>query len=196
MLHDAASAAPPSAPTEDELLGASDRIAQLLEEVRGMAGPSAWQRVEELVQRLLELYGAGLERVVRHAVAVEGTRGALAARLRADELVSSLLLLHGLHPSSTSERVERAVDEARARLGTHELEVLGLDADGTVRLRAAPRPGGCPSSGAAVASAIERTVLEAAPEVSRVEVEGLERAPARPAEPLVQLGRPGGGAGR
>lgn len=196
MLPDGASAAPTSAPTEDELLGASDRVAQLLGEVRGMVGPSAWQRTEELVQRLLELYGAGLERVLRHAAAVEGTRGALAARLREDELVSSLLVLHGLHPSSTEERVARAVADVRARLGTHELEVLGVDEDGTVRLRARADPRGCPASGPAVASAIERTIVEAAPEVRRVEIEGLERDRPRPEQSLVQLGRPTGGVGR
>ncbi|HET7752964.1 MAG TPA: NifU family protein [Anaeromyxobacteraceae bacterium] len=193
MTSDPASAAPRPAPTEDELRGAGDRIAQLLEDVRGMVGPTAWQRVEELVQRLLELYGAGLERVLSHAVEVERVPGSLAGRLREDELVSSLLVLHGLHPSSTAERVERAVEEARARLGTHEIEVLGLDADGTVHLRATADPRSCASSGPSVAKAIERTIVEAAPEVTRVEIDGLE-APRQPSERLVQLRPPSSGA--
>jgi Fe-S cluster biogenesis protein NfuA len=179
---------------EDELLRAGDRVAQLLEELRGMAGPSTWQRVEELVQRLLELYGAGLERVLEHGVAVEREGGALAARLRADPLVSSLLVLHGLHPAPTEERVARAVDDARARLGDHEVELLGVDADGTVRLRARAAPASCPSSAPTVARALEKTIVEAAPEVSRVEVQGLAAPPAAGGQRLVQLGaRRGGG---
>jgi Fe-S cluster biogenesis protein NfuA len=195
LQHERASAGA-EAPSDDELLGAGDRVAQLLEEIRTIAGPSAWQRVEELVQRLLELYGAGLERVLRHASAVEGEEGALAARLRADELVSSLLLLHGLHPSSTEERVERALEDVRARLGAHELELLGVEADGTVRLRATADPRSCPSSAPTVVRAIERTILEAAPEVTRVEVEGLDAPAPAAREPLVQLRTPRDGEGR
>lgn len=184
------------ATSDDELLGAGDRVAQLLEEIRTMAGPPAWQRVEEVVQRLLELYGAGLERVLRHAAAVEREQGALAALLRADELVSSLLLLHGLHPAATDERVERAVHDLRARLGLGDLELLGVEADGSVRLRASADPRSCPSSATTVARAIERTILEAAPEVTRVVVEGLAAAPTAVREPLIQLRVPphGGGA--
>jgi hypothetical protein len=184
-----------TAPSEDDLLRASDRVAELLEELRGLAGPTAWQRIEELVQRLLQLYGAGLERILRHAADAEREDGALAARLRSDALVSSLLLLHGLHPAPTRERVERAVELAGQRLGTHALELLGVDGDGTVRLRAIADPARCPSSGATVARAIERTIVEAAPEVRRVDVLGLEPAPDRnagagaPGAPLVQLGR-------
>lgn len=196
MPHDTASAAPARARTEEELLSAGDRVAQLLEDVRGMVGPSAWQRVEELVQRLLELYGAGLERVLDHAVAVEGERGALAERLQRDALVSSLLALHGLHPAPTSERVERALEDVRERLGLLDLEVVAFEPDGAVRLRAATDPRSCPSSGATLARAIERTVLEAAPEIAGVIVDGIEPAPQRPGQQLVQLGPPHGGGRR
>lgn len=192
MLADPTAGAAP-APSEEELLRASERVALLLEELRGVAGPQAWQRVEELVQRLLELYGAGLERVLEHAAACARDDGALGARLREDELVSSLLVLHGLHPSPTEERVARALDELRARLGGLELGLAGIDADGTVRIRARPDAAACPSSGPAVVRAIERTILEAAPEAARVEVEGLGNEPAGGGR-LVQLGLGRGGA--
>jgi Fe-S cluster biogenesis protein NfuA len=192
--HERADAGPAGsrAPSEEELLAAGDRVAELLEELRTIVGPSAWLRVEELVQRLLELYGAGLARVLRHAAAAERGEGALAERLGADELVSSLLLLHGLHPAPTEERVARALEEVRARVGGHDLQLIGIDADGTVRLRATPDARSCPSSGATVARAIERTILEAAPEVTRVQVDGLAAPAAR--EPLVRLGGRDGGA--
>jgi hypothetical protein len=163
-----------------------------------MAGPPAWQRIEELVQRLLELYGAGLERVLRNAVEVEGTPGALVERLRADPLVSSLLVLHGLHPSSTAQRISASLDAARDRLGLERLELAAVDPSGHVRVRATPDPRSCPSSGAAAARAIERTVIEAAPEVASVVVEGLDTGPQSQAagQRLVQLRRPGAGATR
>ena len=37
-----------------------ERIERLLEEVRSMASPPAWQRVDELIRLILELYGSGL----------------------------------------------------------------------------------------------------------------------------------------
>jgi hypothetical protein len=197
---DTTTAAPPAG-EERELLGTGERVAQLLEEVRATAGPPTWQRVEELVQRLLQLYGAGLERVLRHAAALEREPGALAARLEGDALASSLLLLHGLHPAPTDARVERALVGARARLGLAGLELVAVEADGTVRVRATATATATPTATAtatatALARAIERTVVEAAPEVTRVVVEGLPAAP--PArEPLVQLRAPAHGeAGR
>jgi Fe-S cluster biogenesis protein NfuA len=175
---------------DDVLRHHGERIERLMEEVRAMAGPSTWPRVEELVRLLVELYGAGLERLLAHARAVATDDAALAERLRADELVASLLLLHGLHPTPTRERVERAVERARLQLGAAvvTLELGGLDEDGVVRVRLAAAQTGCPSSRGGLARAVEEAVIEAAPEVRRVVVED----PAAPPAPgrLVQIGPP------
>jgi hypothetical protein len=48
------------------------------------------------VQALLELYGEGLARMVGHAARLGGA--AIADAFAGDELVSHLLLLHGLEP--------------------------------------------------------------------------------------------------
>jgi Fe-S cluster biogenesis protein NfuA len=171
-----------------------DRIARLLEEVRGMAGPSTWQRVEELVQRLVRLYGAGLGRVLELVADAGRLDASLRGRLCEDELVASLLLLHGLHPVPTAERVASAVETLRERLAPDlRLELAGVEG-GVARLRLAGAAGGCASSAAAVARAIEQQVLEAAPELARVEIEGAPAAPSAPGERLVTLGRPRAGA--
>jgi Fe-S cluster biogenesis protein NfuA len=177
----------------EDVRGEGDRIAALLEEVRSMVGPSTWPRVEELVRRLVSLYGAGLRRVLE-LVAERGRLDApLAERLAGDELVSSLLLLHGLHPSPVEERVARAADALRDRLGA-EVTLVGVDAEGVVRVRVdAPGDARCGFSGAALARAVEQAIVEAAPEVRRVEVEGL--APPAAPERLVRLGSPPAGAG-
>jgi hypothetical protein len=121
---------------------------------------------------------------------------ALVERLCRDELVSSLLLLHGLHPEPTAQRVARAVEDARRRLGAGVVvELLEVGADQVVRLRVDAGPG-CAGSATSLARAVERAVLEAAPEVAGVAVEGLP--PAEPRERLVTLGtrRTGAGAAR
>ena len=110
-----------------------------------------------------------------------------------DPLVESLLLLHDLHPLDVDARVQRALDEVRPYLGSHAggVEYLGVT-DGVARLRLQGSCDGCPSSTVTVQLAIEGAVLNAAPEVTEVVVEGMTRAP-EPA--LLQIGRrPDGGA--
>lgn len=82
---------------DSDLRRESERIAQLIEDLGALAGAPVRQRAEELVQRLIHLYGEGLRRLMDIFVARpldEATR----ARLRADALLSSLLVLHDLHP--------------------------------------------------------------------------------------------------
>ncbi len=49
-------------------------------------------------------------------------------RLAADDLVASLLAVHGLHPYDVETRVARALDGVRPYLGSHggDVELLGL----------------------------------------------------------------------
>ena len=157
-----------------------ERIEALLEEVASMAGPQTWPRVEELVQRMVALYGAGLERVLEHARAADGTEE-LDSLLCTDELVSSLLVLHGLHPRSTEERVRRALERVRPYLGSHGggVELVAVEGD-VARLRLAGSCNGCPSSNATAEHTLRRAIEEDAPELVRIEVEG--------ASELVQLG--------
>jgi Fe-S cluster biogenesis protein NfuA/nitrite reductase/ring-hydroxylating ferredoxin subunit len=94
--------------------------------------------------------------------------------------VTALLVLHDLHPQSTEERVLAALDRVRPYLGSHagDVEYLGLDPDGTVRLRLAGSCDGCPSSTITVKMAIEKGIEDVAPEVTKVEVENMTPQPA------------------
>jgi Fe-S cluster biogenesis protein NfuA/nitrite reductase/ring-hydroxylating ferredoxin subunit len=102
------------------------------------------------------------------------------APLLADQAVAGLLVLHDLHPQSTEQRVLAALERVRPYLGSHsgDVEYLGLDADGTVRLRLAGSCDGCPSSALTVKMAIEKGIEDVAPEVTKVEVEGVAPDPA------------------
>jgi Fe-S cluster biogenesis protein NfuA/nitrite reductase/ring-hydroxylating ferredoxin subunit len=169
---------------------AGERIESLLEEIRSMSSPPTWARVEELVRVVVELYGSGLGRMVtllQEAPALDEVPGLLAQ----DDLVSSLLLLHGLHPDSLGERVQKALDRVRPYLGSHGGDVEVVSAEGgLVRLRMAGSCDGCPSSTATVKLAIEGAVRAAAPEVTDIQVEGVVEPPRRggliPVESLVR----------
>lgn len=160
----------PIAPARDE----GERIEQLLAELRGLAGPQAMARIEELLGRIVGLYGQGLAHLLGHLKAAGALEPALLRRLCADELVSSLLVLHGLHPSTTTERVERALEEVRPYLGSHAggVELLEVTEKGAARIRLVGSCDGCPSSKATVEHTLRRAIEAAAPELAGIEVEG------------------------
>jgi Fe-S cluster biogenesis protein NfuA/nitrite reductase/ring-hydroxylating ferredoxin subunit len=146
------------------------RIEELLGQIRSTGDPGAAETAEEVVRLVVELYGAGLER------AVELAGPDALERFVGDELVASLLVLHGLHPKDTRTRVVEALDQVRPYLGSHAggVELLGVDPEaGVVRLRLEGSCDGCPSSTQTVKLAIERAIEQAAPEVTAVEVENL-----------------------
>jgi hypothetical protein len=80
-----------------------ERIAALIDDLGDIGGAPVRQRLEELVQRLVHLYGAGLGRLL-HILGGDQLDPQVRARLQADPLVSSLLVLHGIHPAADAAR--------------------------------------------------------------------------------------------
>ncbi|MFE3055868.1 NifU family protein [Nocardia sp. NPDC059239] len=143
---------------------AGERIDTLLGAISA-AGPVARERAEELVGEIVGLYGAGLERTIRllDPETVE--------RLVADDLIASLLLVHGLHPHDTLTRVRTALDGVRPYLGSHggDVTVVAVT-DGVLRLAFTGSCRSCPSSGVTLELAVEDAVRAAAPEIETIEV--------------------------
>lgn len=134
-----------------------------------------------VARALLELYGAGLERIVE-LLAARDDDGELAQALGGDELVSHLLMLHGLHPVPVGERVAAALESVRPYLDSHGGDVELLAVDGSaVRLRLHGSCNGCPSSAVTLKLAIEDAIHRAAPEIEEV-IADEEEAP-----PLLQI---------
>ena len=153
-------------------------IDALLDDLAARAGAPARAAAEELVRRLMQFYGAGLEQLMATLDAAGGPD--LQRRVAANPLVGGLLALHDLHPVELSTRVRHAVDTARRRLGAHGvgIELTGVDGDGMVRVRI---PGGCGVD--TVRDIVEAAVGELAPDTAGVV---FDRAPAEP--PLLQIG--------
>jgi Fe-S cluster biogenesis protein NfuA/nitrite reductase/ring-hydroxylating ferredoxin subunit len=154
------------------------RVDSLLAEVEGFADERARETATELVAALLDLYGEAfarlLERVEDPSVAE-------------DELISHLLMLHGMHPVPIEARVREALAEVRPYLDSHggDVELIAID-DGVVRLRMQGSCSGCPSSAMTLKLAIEDTIQKHAPDVERIEAADAE--PSTPGGPaLIQL---------
>ena len=156
---------------------AGDRIQTLLD-ATSAGGAAARERAEQLVCEVVELYGAGLSRVIA-AVGDQADPGLL-DRLVGDDLVASLLLVHGLHPHNLHRRVSDALDRVRPYLGSHGGDVHLLDIAGdTVQLQFAGSCKSCPSSAVTLELAVEDAIRAAAPEVSSIEVVAPEAGAAR-----------------
>jgi Fe-S cluster biogenesis protein NfuA/nitrite reductase/ring-hydroxylating ferredoxin subunit len=155
------------------LRAVGDRIDGLLQEFGAVADPRIRAKAEELVRLLMELYGGALARILEIADEAVQTGESLVDRFAADDLVASLLILHGLHPLDVETRIVRALDRVRPYLGSHggDVKLLGVT-DGVVHLRLEGSCHGCPSSTVTMKLAVEKAIEEAAPEVARIEVEG------------------------
>jgi hypothetical protein len=130
------------ADSDGELRREGDRIAQLIDDVGAIAGAPVRQRVEELVRRLMHLYGTGLGSLLRIVVlAGDGQRldDATRARLHADPLLSSLLVLHGLHPDPEAAH---DFDPGPEPAPSPPVPAGGLVQIDLARSRAAKPPGG------------------------------------------------------
>lgn len=169
-----------------------DRIEVLLGELRSTSAPDIAEKAEEVVGLLVELYGAGLARILE-IINEDAASAPLKAALVEDKFIESLLILHGLHPVDVDTRIERALDQARPYLGSHAggVEYLGVDEDGVAHLKLEGSCNGCPSSTVTVKLTLEQAIAEAAPEVVRVAVEGVAEAPTGPSPTLLQIQRPG-----
>jgi Fe-S cluster biogenesis protein NfuA len=151
-----------------------DRVEALLGELRGAGDPASAERAEELVRLLMELYGSGLERLME---LVTEKDGALVDRIVEDQLLASLLVLHGLHPVPVEQRVNEALEKVRKYAGP--VNLIGFDDQGVAHLVLEHSPQGCPSTAITVKNAVEKAVLDAAPELAGVVLEGIV-APAPP----------------
>jgi Fe-S cluster biogenesis protein NfuA/nitrite reductase/ring-hydroxylating ferredoxin subunit len=154
---------------------AGDRIQTLLDASAG-SGLVVRERTEQLASELTDLYGAALERMV--AIAAKSAPQ-LVDQFVSDELVASLMLVHGLHPHGVERRIEDALDSVRPYLGSHGGDVTLLEVvDGlegmTVRLQFAGSCKSCPSSAVTLEFAVEDAVRAAAPEISSIEVVAAE----------------------
>jgi Fe-S cluster biogenesis protein NfuA/nitrite reductase/ring-hydroxylating ferredoxin subunit len=170
-----------------DIQAAGDRIEALLL-ASASGGAVARERAEELVRIVADLYGSGLERILDILHEMGRLDDDVLAALAADGTVSSLLLVHGLHPYDIITRVENALESVRPYLGSHggDVELLDVSDAGVVRLRLLGSCDGCPSSSVTLTLAVEGAVEAAAPEVTSIEVETAADTPAK-AGPLISL---------
>jgi Fe-S cluster biogenesis protein NfuA/nitrite reductase/ring-hydroxylating ferredoxin subunit len=144
------------------------RVQELTGRLEDLEDEACRELAEELTGAVVQMYGAGLERIVELIDA--GTRD----RLAADELIAGLLMIHDLYPVPLEERVVSALDTVRPYMESHggNVELLGV-VDGVARLRLEGSCKSCRASSSTLELAVRQALQEHAPDLLGMDVEGV-----------------------
>ncbi|MDQ1406635.1 MAG: hypothetical protein QOG55_2264 [Acidobacteriaceae bacterium] len=148
-----------------------DKMVRALEEAKD---PVLRANAKELVQALMTLHGACLERMLE-VVGQSGVSGkSIIDTFARDGVVKSVLLLYGLHPIDIKTRVLEALEKTRSsmRSNARTVSFVAIDDAGMVTLRMEGKSEGCRSSDSALKQAVEQAIYEAAPDISGIVLEG------------------------
>jgi Fe-S cluster biogenesis protein NfuA/nitrite reductase/ring-hydroxylating ferredoxin subunit len=145
------------------------RVQELTGRLEDLEPGDCRELAEELTGAVVQMYGAGLERIVE-LIEDEETRD----RLAADELVAGLLMIHDLYPVPIEERVAQALDTVRPYMESHggNVELLGIE-DGIAKLRLEGSCKSCRASSSTLELAVRQALQEAAPDLLGMDVEGI-----------------------
>ena len=155
------------------------RIGALVGEIESIADPAVRASTTQLVQLVMEFHGTGLDRILEVLAAAGEPGMKLIDQLGRDPMVSSLLVLYGLHPEHLETRIAKAVErlEAKLRRDGALIQLLGIE-DGAVRIRVTPGAHACGSTTKTLQSTVEDAIYEAAPDLASLTIEGLDGQPA------------------
>ena len=172
---------------DERLQKQMQRIGEMVEHLESSADPNSRAMAKELLEALMALHGAAIERILELAVNAGEAGEAIIRKCGRDELVSSVLLLYGLHPENLASRVTHALEKARTYLQSHSAsaESVAIGDEGTVTVRLAVKPQGCGSSGASVRAFLEAAIQDAAPDATSIVVNEMPSGSAF--VPLTQL---------
>ena len=123
---------------EQQLRAESHEMDHLIGEIHDLVDPAAWQRIQRVMRCTVELYGQALRHALDHARAAGVEPGQFDALIGHDELLASLLVLHGLHPVSTEDRVRHALQLLCEHAGG-SATLLAID-DGYARISTTHEP--------------------------------------------------------
>jgi len=161
-------------PRRGEFRLQTERVEKLAARLESAGDPEIRATALDLVQSVVELHGTALQRLVDSLIQTPAGEHVLNKALEND-LVSSMLLLHNLHPDDIGTRVARGIEKARPYLKSHggDVELAGVR-DGIVHLRLHGTCGNCPSSSVTLKSAVEDALFEVAPDIVEIVSENVD----------------------
>ena len=115
----------------------------------------------------------GLARIIAIVAGAPGG-AALLDRLAEDPQARAILLLHGLHPQEAEARVRAALDRLRPDWALRGIGVLLREVKGGAARLSATAGGSGRVDAAALRAEIEAVIVEAAPDLDDILIEGLD----------------------
>ena len=154
-----------------EFRAQTERVEKLADKLDRAGDPEIRAAALELVQSVIELHGAALQRMIDKCLQIPNGERLLEEILQ-DGLVASMFLLHSLHPDDMETRVLRGLEGVRPYLKSHggDCELVNVR-DGIVRLKLHGTCGSCPSSSLTLKNAVEEALYEAAPDILEIVAE-------------------------
>ena len=165
--------------TNGEFQAYAQQIERAVQSVNELQDDGARTAALELMQSLMDLYGAAIVRLVE-VLSETGDAGRNSlALLGSDPLLCGLMVLYGVHPLGLQERVQRAIEKVRPQVHKQggKVELIEVS-DSLVRVSISSSGNGCHSSPDALKSAVEQAIREVAPEVIDFVAEGVAPVPA------------------
>jgi Fe-S cluster biogenesis protein NfuA len=149
----------------------TERVEKLAAKLDQAKDPEVRAAALELVQSVIELHGAALQSLIDRCLETPDGERILNEALQ-DDLVSSMFLLHSLHPDDIETRVLRGIEAVRPYLKSHggDCEFIAVN-DGIVRLRLHGTCGSCPSSSLTLKNAVEEALYQVAPDIKEIVAE-------------------------
>jgi Fe-S cluster biogenesis protein NfuA len=146
----------------------SERIEELVHRIEGSGDLATRAVAQELLQCVIELHGAALERILDLIAALPQSGSAFDAMMQ-DAMIAGVLSLHGLHPLALEDRIASALESVRPYLQSHggDVELQAIES-GVVSVRLHGACGNCTSSAETMKRSVEEAIYNSAPEVSSV----------------------------
>ncbi len=149
------------------------RVEALIADLDRIADPAARAPARELLELVLELHTLGLARII--AIVAGAAGGArLLDRLAEDPQARAILLLHGLHPQEAEARIRAALGRLRPDWALRGIGVLLREVRGGTAHLSATAGGNGRVDAAALRAEIEAAIVEAAPDLDDILIEGLD----------------------
>ncbi len=151
----------------------TQRVERLLQRAKALPDEHARATALELLRAVMDLHGGALSRIVEVLSTSEAHHASL-SKLTGDPLICGLLVLYGIHPVPLAQRVTHAIENIRPQLQKQGVGVELLQiGDDAVRVSVKNRAHGLAAAPEQIRRAVEQAILESAPEVQQISIEGI-----------------------
>lgn len=147
-----------------------ESIESVIKQIEATGDPNVRTAARELVQLVMELHGTGMERMLEILRANGEPGESILGSFGRDELISSILVLYGLHPLTLEQRVDQAIEKANRTMRSRNatVELAGIE-NGAVHLNLKAN-----GNGPALKEVVEAAVYQAAPDIASLVIDGGE----------------------